>query len=810
MRVILIGLSALGIILGGALVAVFLLLRHYSEGLPDYRALADYQPKVVTRIHAGDGELLAEFSTEKRIFVPVASIPERVKDAFISAEDKNFYKHNGVDPEGILRAAVTDLKNLHSEKRPVGASTITQQVARNFLLTNEVSIARKVKEMILAYRIEQVLSKDKILELYLNEIYLGMNSYGVAAAALNYFNKPLDELTVAEAAFLAAIPKNPNKYFREKNHDAALERRDYVIGRMREDGYVSPAEAAAAIAAPLGFQPPKEAELVPAGHFTEEVRRELLAAYGKDGLYGGGLSVRTTLDPKLQAIAVKSLRDGLVSYDQRHGWRGPVAHLPSMNSWAEQLAKVTPPDGTEDWRLATVLDAGDSDAKIGFADGKTAMLQMADMRWTNKTKASAVAQIGDVVLVQWVEIPQPKVADKKGEDKKPPAEPAFHYVLRQMPEVNGALVAIDPYTGRVLALVGGMSYQSSEFDRATQAVRQPGSSFKPFVYLAALDSGFTPSTVVLDAPIEIDQGPGLPLWKPVNFDHEFLGPLPLRVALEKSLDAATVRVGQAIGMPKIVDYAKKFGITDNLPPYISSVIGAGETTLMRMVTAYAELDNGGKKIIPTLIDRVQDRNGKTLFRHDARTCAGCGDIVWTGQAVPEIPDNRPQIQDPRTAYQMVEMLQGVVQRGTARSLASLGHPLAGKTGTTNEAKDLWFLGFTPNLVVGVFVGYDEPKSLGKREQGATVAVPVFKEFMTMALADQPPIPFRVPPGLRLVRVDAASGQPAGSGDPGAIWEAFLPGTEPGVDHPPPPGADFLMNAGSQNLPSATTGTGGIY
>jgi penicillin-binding protein 1A len=710
---------------------------------------------------------------------------------------------------------VTDLKNLHSEKRPVGASTITQQVARNFLLTNELSLDRKVKEMILAYRIEQVMSKDQILELYLNEIYLGLNSYGVAAAALDYFDKPLDELTISEAAFLAAIPKNPNKYFREKNHDAAIERRNYVIGRMRDDGYITQAEADEAAAAPLGFRPPREAQIVPAGHFTEEVRRELLAAYGKDGLYGGGLSVRTTLDPKLQAIAVRSLRDGLVSYDERHGWRGPVVHLPNMNDWAQQVAKTPAPEGTEDWRLAAVIDATADEAKVGFADGKTAVLDMADMRWTGRTKASQLLQPGDVVLTQLVETPS-RAEDRKSSkakdaaDKPPLAAGGVHYVLRQMPEVNGALVALDPHTGRVLALVGGMSYQSSEFDRATQALRQPGSSFKPFVYLAALDSGFTPSTIVLDAPIEIDQGPGLPTWKPVNFDHEFLGELPLRVALEKSLDTATVRVAQAIGMPKIVEYAKKFGINDNLPPYLASAIGAGETTLMRMVTAYAEIDNGGRKIVPTLIDRIQDRQGKTLFRHDGRPCNGCVQAAWTGQAVPEIPDDRPQIQDPRTAYQMVEMMQGVVQRGTARSLASLGYPMAGKTGTTNDAKDLWFMGFTPDLVVGVFVGYDDPKSLGKREQGATVAVPVFKEFMTSALVGVEPIPFRTPPGLRLARVNASSGNPAGPGDPGAIWEAYLPGTEPGVDHPPPPGAEMLLNAGSQNLPSATTGTGGIY
>ncbi len=816
MRFILIGLSALGILMAGGIVAIYLVLQHYSVGLPDYSALKDYKPKVVTRIHAGDGELLAEFSTEKRIFVPVGSIPKQVKEAFIAAEDKNFYQHNGVDPEGIMRAAITDLKNLHSEKRPVGASTITQQVARNFLLTNEVSIARKVKEMILAYRIEQTLSKDQILELYLNEIYLGLNSYGVAAAALDYFNKPLDELTVAEVSFLAAIPKNPNKYFREKNHDAALERRNYVINRMLEDRYITQAQATEAINTPLAFHPPADTQLVPAGHFTEEVRRELFAAYGKEGLYGGGLSVRTTLDPKLQAIAVRSLRDGLVSYDERHGWRGPVTHLPNMNSWPEQLSKVPPPDGSETWRLAAVIDAGADTVKVGFSDKTTTELAMADMRWTGKAKANQLLQIGDVVLTQLVPVIA-KADEKKGDKRKaveakPAAEtaPAMHYVLRQMPAVNGAVVALDPHTGRVLALVGGMSYESSEFDRATQAMRQPGSSFKPFVFLAALDSGFTPSTIVLDAPIEIDQGPGLPLWKPVNFDHEFLGPLPLRVALEKSLDTATVRVGQAVGMPKVVDYAKKFGISDNLPPFISSVIGAGETTLMRMVTAYAEIDNGGKKIVPTLIDRVQDREGKTLFRHDARTCTGCTNVDWTNQAAPQIPDNRPEIQDPRTAYQMVEMLQGVVLRGTARSLASIDYPMAGKTGTTNDAKDLWFLGFTPNLVVGVFVGYDEPKSLGKREQGASVAVPIFKEFMESALVGKLPVPFKVPPGLRMVRIDAVSAQPTSSSDPAAIWAAFLPGTEPGSDHPLPPGADVLTNAGSQNVPSATTGTGGIY
>jgi penicillin-binding protein 1A len=813
MRALLIGLSALALLAIGGLVAIFVVIQHYSRGLPDYRQLADYKPAVVTRVQAGDGELLAEFSTEKRIFVPVASIPKLVKEAFIAAEDKNFYQHHGVDPEGIIRAALTDLHNLHSDKRPVGASTITQQVARNFLLTNEVSISRKIKEMILAYRIEQVLSKEQILELYLNEIYLGLSSYGVAAASLDYFDKPMDELTVAECAFLAALPKAPDRYYREKNRDAALERRNYVIGRMLEDGYITQAQADAATAEPLVIHPAKATEIVPAGHFTEEVRRELLAKYGKDGLYGGGLSVRTTLDPKLQAVAVKSLRDGLVNYDERHGWRGPVTRLTSLSGWAQQLAKMALPEGAEGWKLAVVLDAKADDAKIGFSDGTTATLTLADMKWTNRAKVTSVMQGGDVVLVEWAELPAKPEAGRKGEKAAAPSAPAYHYVLRQVPEVNGALVALDPHTGRVLALVGGMSYASSEFDRATQAYRQPGSSFKPFVYLAALDSGFTPSTIVLDEPVTIDQGPGLPLWHPNNFDHEFLGPLPMRVALEKSLDAATVRIGEAIGVPKVVEYAKKFGIADNLPPYISTVIGSGETTLMRLTTAYAEIDNGGKQIIPTLIDRVQDRDGKTLFRHDTRPCEGCNNVPWTGQAVPEIPDTRPQIQDPRTAYQMVEMLEGVVQRGTAKRISELGRPLAGKTGTTNDAKDLWFIGFSPDLVVGTYVGYDEPKSLGRREQGATVAAPIFKEFMGLALADQPPVPFRIPPGLRLVHIDAYSGEPASSSDPDGIWEAFLPGTEPGVEHPLPPNADILTSTSTnsgQSLPSATTGTGGIY
>jgi penicillin-binding protein 1A len=816
MRAVSIGISALLLFAVAGLAVAFLTVQHYADGLPDYHALMDYQPKVVTRVYAGDGGLLAEFATEKRIFVPVASIPQLVKNAFIAAEDKNFYRHGGVDPEGILRAALTDLKNLHSDKRPVGGSTITQQVARNFLLTQDVSISRKIKEMILAYRIEQVLSKDQILELYLNEIYLGLNSYGVAAASQDYFDKPMDQLTVAEAAFLAALPKAPDRYYREQNHEAALDRRNYVISRMLTEGYVTKAQAAAAIAQPLTIHRAKDPDIVPAGYFAEEVRRELLQTYGADRLYGGGLTVRTTLDPKLQAIAVRSLRDGLVNYDERHGWRGPVAHLPALSRWAEQLGQIPVPDGAGDWNLGAVLEIKDNRAKIGLADGTLAQLSSADMRWTGRTMVSDILRAGDVVLVEKTADPSPSGTignGKRADASKLAANLDIHVALRQVPAVNGAVVAIDPHTGRVLALTGGLSGSSSAFDRATQAYRQPGSAFKPFVYMAALDSGYTPSTIVLDSPIAFKQGAGLPEWRPNNYEHEFLGPLPLRRGLELSRNAMTVRLAAAVGMPTIAAYARKFGIVDDMPLDLSMALGAGETTLMRLVTGYAEIDNGGKKLEATLIDRVQDRHGRTLFRHDTRSCGACARVDWTGQAAPQIPDTRQQIQDPRTDFQMIEMLEGVVQRGTGRGLATLGRPLGGKTGTTNDSKDLWFVGFSPNLVVGAFVGFDEPKSLGAHETGATVALPIIRDFLATALADKPPVPFHTPPDLRLTKVDPHTGEPAAPDDPGAIWEAFLPGTEPGVDHPKPPGSAILTATGAdgmRSLQAATTGMGGIY
>ncbi|HLB80050.1 MAG TPA: penicillin-binding protein 1A [Dongiaceae bacterium] len=744
---------------------VYLLLARYAADLPDYKQLATYDPPVVTRVHAGDGRLLAEYAIEKRAFVPIAAIPKRVVNAFLSAEDKTFYSHPGIDLPGIVKAVVVNLANLGSERRPVGASTITQQVAKNFLLGGEVSLRRKVREAILALRIEQAFSKDRILELYLNEIYLGYGSYGVAAAALNYFNKSLDELTVAEAAYLAALPKAPNNYHPLRRAAAAKARRDWVIDRLLDDGSIDPAEAAAAVAEPLVVRPSDPLQTVSADYFAEELRRELIGRFGEAGLYRGGLSVRATLDPRLQAIADRTLRDGLAAYDRRHGWRGPLARIEPDADWAQRLAAVPPPAGLRDWNLAAVLEVASDGARVGLLGGAEGRVPPAEMSWLRSRLADL--RPGDVVAVEPV-----------GEDAEGRPYPADSYALRQIPEVGGALVALDPHTGRVLAMSGGWSYAMSEFNRATQALRQPGSAFKPLVYLAALESGLTPSTIILDAPIVIDQGPGLPKWKPENYTDEFYGPSTMRLGIEKSRNLMTVRLAQTIGMDRVVAIAQRLGVVDRMQPTLSMALGAGETTLLRLTTAYAMIVNGGRRIRPTLIDRVQDRNGATVFRHDTRPCEGCRADDWHGQAVPRIPDQREQVVNARVAYQMVSMLQGVVERGTGVRIREVGKPLAGKTGTTNDSNDTWFIGFSPDLAVGVYVGFDAPRSLGEKETGASVAVPVFRDFMAAALADRPAIPFRVPPGIRLVRVNALTGQRAQPGDDKVILEAFAAGSEP--------------------------------
>jgi penicillin-binding protein 1A len=809
-------------------------LWYFGRDLPDYQQLAHYQPPIMTRVHAGDGRLLAEYATERRIFVPIQAIPKPVINAFLSAEDKNFYNHHGVDPVSILRAAITDVSRFRGNRRPVGASTITQQVAKNMLLSNEVSIERKVKEILLATRIEAALPKERILELYLNEIYLGSGAYGVAAAALTYFDKSLDELTLGEAAFLAGLPKAPNRYSPARFPQTAKARRDWVLDRMAEDGAATQAEAAQAEAQPLELHHRQEAEEVRAPYFAEEVRRDLLARYGEKALYGAGLSVRASLDERLQEASDKALRSGLIAYEHSHGgWRGAIARIDPKGDWAGHLAAVPVPGVATDvgWRLAMVVRSEPDGAAIGFANGASGRIPFSEMRWArprynngtfgpSPRGAADVVKPGDVVMVDPINAAK---TDASG------AKAAGLYTLCQVPEVSGALVAMDPHTGRVLAISGGFSFATSQFDRATQAKRQPGSSIKPFVYLTALDHGFTPSTLVVDGPISLPQGPGLPLWSPTNYtkrgqEVRFRGPTPLRVALEQSLNAVTARVASIIGMESIAETVERFGIMDHMPREYSMALGAGETTLLRHTAAYAMLVNGGKRITPTFIDRVQDRNGATIFRADQRRCDGCDDVDWDKQPVPVVPDTREQVADPGSAFQIVTMLQGVVERGTAKVVQAVGKPIAGKTGTSNDWRDAWFVGFTPDLAAGVYIGFDDPDSLGDDETGGHIAAPIFRDFMIAALKDAPATAFRTPPGMRLYRVSAATGLPAGAGET-AIYEAYKPGTEPGhnrnlgLQHVPDEDETPIASTGGaeagETMPppvrgAPASGTGGLY
>ncbi len=812
-----VGLIVIGTVVGGA--AVLYVLYIYGQDLPDYRQLANYEPPVMTRVHAGDGRLLAEFAREKRVFVPIEAIPKRVINAFLSAEDKTFYQHPGIDIPGVVAAALRNVKNIGSNRRPVGASTITQQVAKNFLLTNDVSYERKIKEAILAFRIERAFSKDRILELYLNEIYLGWGSYGVAAAALNYFNKSMDELTVAEAAYLGALPKAPNNYHPIRKLQAAQARRDWVINRMLEDGHITDDEAKRAWTEPLRVAQQVDTDYIQADYFAEEVRRELLDQYGEDQLYNGGLSVRTTLDPRLQQIAEKSLRDGLESFDRRvRAWRGPLGRVPDGVSfggapeWRSILTTFNVPKGLEHHKIAVVTAVDGAVAHIGLADGTVGVLPMSMMTWARRrvdddTWAPRPKRPADVVVPGDIIAVSPETED---EDGKP--LPQNTYALRQLPEVQGAIVAMDPHTGRILAMVGGYSFQINQFNRVTQAWRQPGSAVKPFVYLAALDSGFTPSTRILDAPFVVDQGPGLPKWRPGNYTNKFYGPSTMRLGIEKSRNLMTVRLAQTVGMEKVCHYVEAFGIVDHLPRALSMALGAGETTLLRLTTAYAMLVNGGKRVIPSLIDRIQDRKGRTVFRHDDRPCPHCRTGAWTGtEHVPAVPDTREQVADPASAYQMVSMLEGVVKRGTGASIGrTVKKTLAGKTGTTNKNRDAWFIGFSPDLAVGVFVGYDSPETLGRRETGSSVAVPIFTQFMQAALKNTPAIPFRIPPGIRLVRVDAHTGLPALVGQTeDVIWESFKDGTVPKEDTEVI-SAGQGMSGGGDTTQQPFGGTGGLY
>ncbi|MEM7443234.1 MAG: penicillin-binding protein 1A [Pseudomonadota bacterium] len=805
--------SSLGVV--GA-VAGLGLVYYLNQDLPDFTQLQDYEPAVVTRLHAGDGHVMAEYATENRVFVPIEAIPPHVIQAFVSAEDQHFYSHAGIDPLGIARAIVTNVRYAIEGRRLIGASTITQLVARNFLLTNEVSLIRKLREQLLALRIERVLSKEEILELFFNEIYLGRGAYGIAAAALIYFNKPLSELTLAEAAYLAALPKAPSNYDPRNNMDAALERRSYVIGRMFEDGAITAEEAEAADAEPIVVIDSRRAEFAEAGYFSEEVRRELQRLYGSDQLYEGGLTVYTTMDPRLQEIAERVLREGLETYDLRHGYRGPIEVMEEFDDWPGQLALMDMPAGALDgWQLGVVLEVeeGADSAILGFSDRSRGLITTNGLEWaipwlpgqrvgSAPNSVDDALALGDVVLVERIaDVPAGFDATLEGDENAP--DLAGLYGLRQIPDVQGALVAIDPETGRVLAMVGGYDFSMSEFNRATQAARQPGSAFKPFVYLAALNLGYTPSTIVLDIPLAIQQA-GQPDYRPSNYDGTQLGPVPMRVGVERSRNLMTVRILQEIGLDPVREIARTYGIYDDMPLLYSMALGAGEVSPLALTNAYAMLANGGRRIDPTLIDRIQDRYGNTVYRHDTLICDACRQPTWAeGIAPPALTDGRELINDPVSTYQLTSMLQGVIQRGTAARLASLGLPLAGKTGTTNDAYDAWFVGFAPNLAVGVFVGFDNPRTLGPRETGGSVAAPIFGAFMREALSGSDPGAFSPPPtGVELVAVDADTGLVATGG---GLLQPFRTGTAPTANDNTLPLGGF-----GENLGAATQGTGGLY
>ena len=711
--------------------------------MPDAADLADYRPPTATRVYAWDGTLIGEYSKERRIFVSYDQIPPQVVNAFLAAEDHNFFKHGGVDPMGLLRAMAKDVMNASHGKRLEGGSTITQQVAKNVLLTNEATVGRKMKEAILANRLEESMSKEHILELYLNEIWLGYHSYGVVAAAYNYFGKPLSELDLAECAYLAALPKGPDNYHPVRNKAAAIRRRNFVLSQMADLNMVTRAQAEAAMKEDLVVQTaPVRTKYHDADYFVEEVRQRGIATLGPR-LDQGGYYMRTTLDPRLQTAARVALMKGLENYDRRHGWRGAWGHVEAEQGWEKQALASTPPSERRDWRAARVESAAGGVVRVVQADGGgRGTLESADVVWAQAGK-KALAK-GDLIFVEQ-------------------ASPGI-YNLRQVPLVNGALVAIDPWSGRTLAMVGGYSFSLSNFNRATQANRQPGSSFKPFVYATALENGYTPASQVLDGPISLPGAKAGEVWSPENFHKGFLGMLPLRRGLELSLNTMTVRLAQAVGMPKIIDLAKRAGVVTNMDPVLAMALGAGETTPFKLTAAYSAFVNGGRRVNPHLIEVVEDAQGKPVLNADQRDCPKCAS-PFNGEESPRVAPGGEQIMDPVTAYQITTMLQGVVQRGTASQASSLGRPIGGKTGTTNDFRSAWFVGFSPDIVVGVFVGFDDNRSLGNNETGAVDAVPIFIDFMQTALKGTPVRDFRPPKDVKYGMVRG-------------IREAFRPGTEP--------------------------------
>lgn len=784
--------------------ALYFAYRHYSEGLPSVEVLKDYQPRVMSRVYTGDMRLMSELATERRIFVPYESIPDLVKRAFISAEDQSFFTHGGVDPLAIARAAVTDFLQRGRGRHPVGASTITQQVVKNMLLTNEVSLSRKIREALLAIRVEQTLSKERILEIYLNEIYLGEGAYGVAAAAQTYFDKPLSTLTPAEAAFLAALPKAPNNYNPERFPDAARARRDWVLDRMVETGALTADQATAAKADPLiPHQHQKVAPVMGADFFADEVKRRLIDRFGVDEALQGGLVVRTSLDPALQARAETALRAGLLRYDQAHnGWHGAVKRIaagPTLRAvWQQQLAGVARPPGMlADWRLGVVIDTFGGQAQVGVLDpapdGTTTSrilpMYLSDTTWARPVRNGViggtprrmdeVVRTGDVVMVEIA-------AATSGKGGSRPA----HALLRQIPAIQGALVSLDPTTGRVLAMVGGWSHENSQFNRATQALRQPGSSFKPLVYLTAMQQNISPSQEFQDAPFVMDTGNGTE-WKPQDYEQTFSGWVPLHTALVKSLNLVTVRLAQKVGMDAVVANAVAYHIVDSMHKYLPEALGAVDTTVLRMAGFYAALDEGGREVVPTLIDSVQDRYGRLLYAAPAVACDGCDDPLHA----PSLVDQRQPIVDPQSVYQVVTMMQDVVKHGTGVAAGQgLNREVAGKTGTTQDWNDAWFVGFTPDLVTAVWIGFDTPASLGKDETGGAVAAPIWHDFMAAALAGRPALSFQPPPGITMATYDQGWGP---------VTDAFKDGQRPGAN-----AGDATASADTAPLDGTDTGGGG--
>ena len=728
----------------------FSTLWYFSSDLPDYKILSNYKPPISSRVHSGDGQLIAEHALQKRLFIPYDSIPKKVIYSFLSAEDKNFFSHPGVDAKSVTRAIIKNVKNIFSTKRLEGASTITQQVAKNFLLTNEVSVKRKIKEAILAFRIERAYSKERIMELYLNQIYLGEGTYGVAAASLEYFDKSVRDLDYDEAALLAALPRAPSKYNPYKSKKRATIRRNFVLKNLYENSYINKSEYEVLKKKEIKTKKRKIELLEEANFYSEEVRRIISDSYGFDDLYKGGLSIRTPLNSNYQIEALKALREGLEEYDRRHGWRGPITNIDTAE-WQNNIQQLTP-DKSLNWKLAKVIDVNKLTLKIEIEDKEIGFIDFANINWTRKKSFEDFLKLNDIIYVS-------KIKKNK-------------WNLKQLPKINGAIVVMDPYTGRVLAMVGGFSFKLSEFNRATQAKRQPGSAFKPIVYAAALENGFTPSTLILDAPFVMDQGEGLKTWKPENYGKKFYGPSTLRTGLEKSRNLMTVRVAQKVGFDQISKITKDFGIYDAIPELLSVSLGAAETTLIQLTNAYCTFVNGGKKVIPIFIDRIQDRRGKTIFNADKRKCIGCKEISYLEDEIPIIQDNRKQIISSETAYQITSMLEGVIKRGTGRKLKNLNLTLAGKTGTTNKNMDAWFLGFTSKLVVGVYVGFDEPKTLGRYETGAKAALPVFEKFIKKVVKKKDALPFKVPKNITLVLVDVESGLQPNASTKKIIYESF--------------------------------------